>query len=78
MLSISPCALLFSVGQIKMPKEARIMKELSTNTIDDLGRILLPKEFRNAHGWEAKTKVTIYQDSDALILKLSDGTEETA
>jgi len=53
------------------------MKELSTNTVDDLGRIVLPNEFRKAYGWEAKTKVIIYQDGDALILKLPDGTEET-
>jgi len=69
---------LFSVGQIKRPKEAKIMNELSTNTVDDLGRILLPKEFRIAYGWEAKAKVAIYQDGDALILKLADSAEETA
>ena len=54
------------------------MNELSTNTVDDLGRILLPKEFRIAYGWEAKAKVAIYQDGDALILKLADSAEETA
>jgi len=48
------------------------MLKLKVRTIDDLGRILLPKEFRVSQGWECGTKVTVYQDDDMLVIKKAD------
>jgi len=48
------------------------MLKLKVRTIDNLGRIVLPKEFRQSQGWTDGTKVTVYQDHDTLIIKLSD------
>jgi len=48
---------------------------LENRTIDGLGRVALPREFREAHGWEHKTVVTIYQDGDAIVIKHADSKE---
>jgi len=53
------------------------MQALETRKIDELGRIVLPQQFRETYGWGEKAGVAIYQDNDTLILKLSDGSEET-
>ena len=52
------------------------MEMLENRTIDDLGRVILPREFRQAHGWKEKTVVTIYQDNGTLIIKLATSQEE--
>jgi len=78
-LSISPCALLFSVGlciYTQLGKGGKNMEKLENRTIDDLGRVILPREFRQAHGWGEKTVVTIYQDNDTLVIKLAASQEE--
>ena len=47
------------------------MVELGVYTIDELGRVVLPKDFRQTHGWKEKTKVAVYQDGDAIVIKLA-------
>lgn len=37
--------------------------------IDDLGRIVIPKEIRMAHGIEDGTPIEIFTDSDGIILR---------
>ena len=36
--------------------------------IDDLGRILLPKELRQEKDWHKGTKIAIYTKNDTIIL----------
>ena len=36
--------------------------------IDDLGRILLPKELRQEKDWHKGTKVAIYSNNDTIII----------
>jgi len=53
------------------------MVELENRTLDSLGRVELPYEFRQAQGWKPKSVVTIYQDNDTLVIKLADNQEKT-
>jgi len=61
-----------------MAKEAKTMEALETRTIDELGRVILPKEFRETHDWKEGSKVTISQDQDILIIMLSEDSKNTA
>ena len=36
---------------------------------DDLGRIVIPKEIRRAHGWEEGTPIEIVPDGEDVILR---------
>ena len=54
------------------------MEALETRTIDELGRVILPKEFRETHDWKEGSKVTISQDQDILIIMLSEDSKNTA
>ncbi len=38
-------------------------------TVDDMGRIVIPKELRRQLGMEEETKVEIYTDGESIILK---------
>ena len=42
-----------------------------TKTIDDLGRIVLPKEIRKRLGLEIRSSVDIYVDNDKIIMSKS-------
>ena len=52
------------------------MVKLKVRTVDELGRVVLPKNFRQSQGWEEGTKIAIYQDQETLIIKLADRQEE--
>jgi len=45
------------------------MELVAVRTIDELGRIIIPKEERQAKGWSEKTKIAIYTHSNALVLE---------
>jgi len=48
-------------------------EKLGTKMIDDLGRILLPREIREKFGWEAKDTLDMYYvDSNTLMLRLAE------
>lgn len=38
-------------------------------TIDDLGRIVLPKEIRKSLGFDIRSSVELYVEDDGLIIK---------
>lgn len=38
-------------------------------TIDDLGRIVLPKEIRKSLGFDIRSSVELYVEDDSLIIK---------
>lgn len=40
-------------------------------TIDDLGRIVLPKEIRKSLGFEIRSSVELYVDGESLIITKS-------
>ena len=45
------------------------MELVAVRTIDELGRIIVPKEVRQTKGWCEGTKIAIYTHSDALVLE---------
>lgn len=38
-------------------------------TVDDLGRIVLPKEIRKSLGFDIRSSVELYVEGDSLIIK---------
>jgi len=45
------------------------MELIAVRTIDELGRIIVPKEARQAKGWDEGTKLAIYSNNDVLVLE---------
>jgi len=47
------------------------MKELETRVrkVDNLGRVVLPKKFRNAHNLSDGAPVDVFFDNDIIIIK---------
>jgi len=43
----------------------------TTRTIDELGRVVLPMEFRRHQGWGAGDEVALSCENDTIVLKLS-------
>lgn len=41
--------------------------------LDELGRIVIPIEFRNARDWKVKDEILIIENDDEIILKKYDG-----
>ncbi|MDP4153374.1 MAG: AbrB/MazE/SpoVT family DNA-binding domain-containing protein [Bacillota bacterium] len=46
------------------------MKTDAVRRMDELGRITIPIEMRNALGWDNKTKISISRDGTQLVLDL--------
>ena len=44
------------------------MQRTVIRQMDELGRIVLPREFRNALAWGAETKVAIQLDGNKMVL----------
>ncbi len=49
------------------------MQRKFVRTVDALGRIILPQEFRNEMCWKEGTKLSIIRDHDKLILQEDNG-----
>ena len=48
------------------------MERIGTRTIDELGRIILPKELRAKLGWDEKDTLAMYYvDDNTLMLQLA-------
>ena len=47
------------------------MKTEAIRKIDEIGRIVLPKEMRNELGWHSESDITVTQQGDCLILRSS-------
>lgn len=46
------------------------MKDLGTvRKIDELGRIVIPKEVRDAQGWESGHSMEMFMDENKLVLQ---------
>lgn len=45
------------------------MKVKIVREMDELGRIVLPQEIRNALGWGANTKVSVIHKNDRVMLR---------
>jgi transcriptional pleiotropic regulator of transition state genes len=50
-------------------KGAKLMKAEVVRKMDELGRILIPIEMRNALGWDNESKISISQKGERLILQ---------
>jgi AbrB family looped-hinge helix DNA binding protein len=44
--------------------------------IDDLGRMVMPKEIRDARGWQSGTPLEIFVDGENVVLKAYNGNLE--
>jgi len=44
------------------------MERTVVRQMDELGRIVLPRDFRNALAWETETKVAIQLDGNKMVL----------
>ena len=49
------------------------MKEEVVRSIDNLGRIVLPAEYRNALGWNCESKVSVTREGSRLVLQTYQG-----
>lgn len=49
------------------------MKSEIVRKIDELGRIVLPIEMRNALGWDEKAKISVTRAGDRLVLQSFQG-----
>jgi len=45
------------------------MEFAGIRTIDELGRIIIPKEARQALSWGEKTEIEIFTHKDAIVLE---------
>ena len=48
------------------------MELIGIRTIDELGRIVIPREVRNTNGWETGSKIAIYAIDGDVVLKEGD------
>lgn len=46
--------------------------------LDSLGRIVIPKEIRSAHGWQTKTPLDIFTHGEMLVITGPDEPVEDA
>jgi len=53
------------------------MKNLGTRTVDDLGRIILPKEVREAKSWNKDDKLTFYNYNGVIVIETSNQVYES-
>ena len=44
------------------------MQRTVVRQMDELGRIVLPRDFRNILAWEAETKIAIQLDGNKIVL----------
>ena len=44
------------------------MEKLSSRTIDELGRIVLPSELRKEPGWDTDDKVAVYYVNETTVI----------
>lgn len=62
--------MLYNIDILRIIQEDFIMKSTGiVRKIDELGRIVLPKELRRTLGLNDRESVEIYVDQDAIILK---------
>ncbi len=54
------------------------MERKLVRIVDELGRVVLPREFRQALHWESGTQVEVTLTEDAIILKLYAGQEKAS
>jgi len=47
------------------------MNKQATRTIDELGRIILPKELRQQQGWGTGDEISLSSANDTIVLQLS-------
>ena len=52
------------------------MELVAERTIDELGRVIVPKEARQAMGWDKGTKIAIYVHNDTLVLETIEPLQE--
>ena len=44
------------------------MERTEIRQLDELGRVVLPREFRNALAWDDETKIAIQLDGNKMVL----------
>ena len=44
------------------------MELIRTATVDEVGRIVLPRNIREANGWETGTELDVYDNGDGTVV----------
>ncbi|MCL2360895.1 MAG: AbrB/MazE/SpoVT family DNA-binding domain-containing protein [Defluviitaleaceae bacterium] len=52
------------------------MESVGVRTIDELGRIVLPKEVRQALGWGEKAEIELFIHKDIVVLERKRSVQE--
>ena len=52
------------------------MENLGTKTVDDLGRIIIPRKVREAKGWNMGNKLTFYNYNGVIVIETCGQTHE--
>ncbi|MCL2361433.1 MAG: AbrB/MazE/SpoVT family DNA-binding domain-containing protein [Defluviitaleaceae bacterium] len=53
------------------------MENLGTKTIDELSRIILPKEVRQLKGWAIGDRITFYNYNGIIVIEKSEQIQES-
>ena len=70
--NLPPARLFVVFGPANYAKGDFIMEKTKICKIDNLGRILIPKEFRDMLGIEARDEIEVYSvDGDTAVLQLT-------
>jgi len=52
------------------------MEYAKTQTIDDLGRIVIPSELREELGWDVRDVVELYKENDTIVMRKAEVCKE--
>jgi len=44
------------------------MEPKITRTLDDLGRVIIPKELREELGWNERDVIELYRENDTIVM----------
>ena len=65
-----PARFLFSAGFSNIcGKGVKIVENVKIQTIDDLGRIIVPAELREDMGWNVRDEVELYRENDTVVMR---------
>jgi len=48
------------------------MEAKFTRTIDDMGRVIVPKELREELGWNERDVIELYRENDTIVMWRAD------
>jgi len=52
------------------------MEHAKTQTIDDLGRIIVPSDLREELGWDARDVIELNKENDTIVMRKAEMSKE--